>query len=82
MKLSEWNKVLEHADNCANILNVNGYSVRATTYTMYDGRKGVYLQLFDDSGKFFKEYASGIRDTAYEYMLAIDNIVKRIQQEV
>lgn len=38
---------------------------------MYDGRKGIYLNLYDNEGKIFKQFATGIWDTAEQYKNAL-----------
>lgn len=58
--LKEWNKLIEYGNELCKDLKNMGYDVRLKPYTMYDGRKGLYFQLFDSFGNFFKEYASGI----------------------
>lgn len=60
MKLSDWNNLMEHGKKLCADLKEKGYDVRLRPYTMYDGRKGLYMQVFDSNGKFYKEYASGI----------------------
>lgn len=46
MKLSEWNKSLEYAEEiCRKMKDID---VRVSEYSMYDGRKGIYLIAYDD----------------------------------
>lgn len=60
IKLNEWNKLIEYGNELCNSLKEKGYDVRLKPYTMYDGRKGLTMQVFDAFGKFFKEYYSGV----------------------
>lgn len=60
VKLNEWNKLIEYGNELCNSLKEKGYDVRLRPYTMYDGRKGLTMQVFDAFGKFFKEYYSGV----------------------
>lgn len=61
LKLRDWERVQSLAHIYAEELKVTyNIDVRVKPYTMYDGRKGIALQLFDKYGKFFKEYCSGI----------------------
>lgn len=41
--------------------------IRPITYSMYDGRKGIYLALYDSEGKLYDRIASGVHDTVDEY---------------
>lgn len=68
MRLTEWNEVLKYAEELC-----KGYKdfLRPVTYTMYDGRKGIYLNLYDNEGKIFKQFASGIWDTTEQYKVAL-----------
>jgi hypothetical protein len=78
LKLSEWNRVLAHANKCVENLKSKGFDSRFATYTMYDGRKGIYIQLFDNNNELYKEYASGIFDAESEYKKALDLVVEMI----
>jgi hypothetical protein len=78
LKLSEWNRILAHADKCMENLKSKGFNSKSTTYTMYDGRKGIYIQLFDNNDEPYKEYASGIFNTESEYKKALDLVVEMI----
>ena len=80
IKLAEWNELVRHGKKLCNILIENGYDARLKHYTMYDGRKGLKIQLFDDFGNFFTEYCSGI-DTYNVMRMNMDMIVRRIMKE-
>lgn len=60
VKLDEWNKLIEYGNKLCNELKTKGYDVRIKSYTVYDGRKGLAMQIFDINGKFFAEYVSGV----------------------
>lgn len=66
IKLNEWNKLIKYGNELCDSLKKNGYDVKLKSYTTYDGTKGLTIQVFDDFGKFFKEYYSGIN--TYEKM--------------
>lgn len=68
MRLTEWNEVLKYAEELCKDFK---YFLRPATYTMYDGRKGIYLNLYDNEGKIFKQFATGIWDTAEQYKNAL-----------
>ncbi len=68
MKLSEWNEILSYAKELCSKANAD---LRPIVYTMYDGRKGINLTLFDDEGSIFKAMASGVYDTVGEYKRAL-----------
>lgn len=78
LKLSEWNRVLTYANKCVENLKLKGFNSKSITYSMYDGRKGIYIQLFDNNDEYYKEYASGIFNTESEYKKALDLIVEMI----
>lgn len=61
LKLKEWNEVLDYADEVCRDLNNKGYDVKVKQYSVYDGRKGIYLIVYDRDGKEFQRYASGIQ---------------------
>lgn len=82
LKLDEWNKSNEYADTICKDLNSKGYNTKPKQYTMYDGRKGLYLQVFDAKGKFFKEYATGIQNSLSAMKKAINEMAKRITTEI
>lgn len=60
IKLNEWSKLIKYGNELCNGLKEKGYDVRLKPYTMYDGRKGLTMQVFDTFGKIFKEYHSGV----------------------
>lgn len=60
IKLNEWNELIKYGNELCNNLKEKGYDVRLRPYTMYDGRKGLTMQVFDMLGNFFTEYYSGI----------------------
>ena len=65
MKLSEWNEIISYAKELCQKRTSN---IRPITYSMYDGRKGIYLALYDSEGKLYDRIASD------EYKKALDSI--------
>ena len=65
LKLGEWNEVLDYADQIEKELTSKGYNVRLHEYSMYDGRKGIYLTLYDNHNKVHQQYASGVHNSIY-----------------
>ena len=80
MKLSDWNKLMEYGKKLCTNLKEKGYDVRLRPYTMYDGRKGLYMQVFDSNGNFYKEYASGI-DSFDMMKIIMESNARRIINE-
>ena len=80
LKLTEWNSVMHYAQKkCSEITDCD---MRIRPYTMYDGRKGIYVQIFDDFGKFYRQFPSGIWDSAEEYMKAIDHAIEYLLRRI
>lgn len=63
MRLTDWNASLAHAAELVDKLNQNGCNARAIYYSMYDGRKGIAIQLFDRENNFSTEFKTGIFST-------------------
>ena len=81
LKLKGWNEVLDYANEVCRELCDNGYDVKVKQYSMYDGRKGIFLIVCDRDGKEFKRYASGIHDTTEMFKRYIDMNKNRIMVE-
>lgn len=79
MSIADWNKTIEYANNLCNELNEHGRNVRIRPYTMYDGRKGLYMQLFDCFNNFYNEYATGIWNTFDEMKRALERTAQMIR---
>lgn len=77
MKLKEWEKSLSYAKKLCKETDID---IRYKTYTMYDGRKGIYLQLFDSAGLLYKEVASGIYERFEDMKKALDLSLKRLEE--
>lgn len=60
IKLNQWNELIEHGNQLCRCLKLLGYDVRLKPYTMYDGRKGLSMQVLDSCGNIFTEYQSGV----------------------
>ncbi len=82
MKLKDWNESISYGNGICNELKDEGYNVKLKSYTMYDGRKGLYIQVFDQYGNLFKEYASGIVDNIDEMKKNLRINANRIRKEV
>ena len=77
ISLKDWNKLISYADVICERLKGKGVNAKFASYTMYNGDKGVRIQLFDANNKFFNQYNSGIG--SYEEMVAgLDHCYKRI----
>lgn len=80
LKLSDWNNCIRYAmEKCTDIDKETGCDVRVKSYTMYDGRKGIKLQLFDEFGKFYGERCSGIWDNPTDLIEGIDWATEQIK---
>ena len=78
--LNEWNDLIEYGNEICDTLNKKGYNVKLNIYKMYDGRKGLSLDVFDKSGKFYRDYCTGI----YSYNIMKENLyisMKKIIEE-
>jgi hypothetical protein len=82
LKLNEWNEACKYAETVCCDLTNRGYNTKPKEYTMYDGRKGLYLQVFDANRKFYKEYATGIQTSLSGMKKAINEMVNRIINEL
>lgn len=82
MKLKEWNEVLDYVDELEEELNNNGYNMKFKPYSMYDGRQGINLMLFDNHGNVFKNYYSGVHDSIEEYKRFINYYKHKLLSEV
>lgn len=63
MRLTDWNASLAHAAELVDKLSQNGCNARAISYSMYDWRKGIAIQLFDRENNFSTEFKTGIFST-------------------
>lgn len=81
LKLSEWNEVCKYADKVCKALSDRGYNTKAKPYTLYDGRKGMFLYVLDNYGNPFTSYATGIHYSLIEMTNAIDEQASRIMNE-
>ena len=80
MKLTEWTNLIDYGNALCVTLKEKGYDVRLKPYTMYDGRKGLVMQVFDSDGDLFNEYRSGI-DTPEIMQKIMDRNMRRIMVE-
>lgn len=80
MKLTEWTNLVDYGNALCTTLKDKGYDVRLKPYTMYDGRKGLAMQVFDPNGGLFNEYRSGI-DTPEMMQKIMNRNMYRIMAE-
>lgn len=80
MTLSDWNKLIEYGKELCAKLNFEVYNVALKPYTMYDGRKGLKMQVLDSFGDVYKEYYSGI-DLPHIMQIQMETNARRIKQE-
>ena len=59
INLIQWNKLIKYGNELCENLKEKGYDVRLKPYTIYDGKKGLEMQVFDSFGYLFKGYYSG-----------------------
>lgn len=81
LKLNEWNASCEYAKETCKKLKDKGYDVRVKPYSVYDGRMGIYLQVFDNMNNFFAEFATGIHTSLNEMKKSIDIMALKIIKE-
>lgn len=63
IKLNDWNRCCEYAAfECAEFPNISWSS-----YTMYDGRKGIDLHSLDDLGNIYDTVNCGVCDSFKEF---------------
>lgn len=63
LSLKDWEEAWDFAEKICKESRLN---VKPEVYTMYDGRKGIYIKLFDKNDNYYIRYASGIWDTYFE----------------
>lgn len=80
MTLSDWNKLVEYGKELCTELRLKGYNVILKPYTMYDGRKGLKMQVLDAFGDVYKEYYSGI-DNPFMMQTTMMSNARRIIKE-
>ena len=80
MTLYEWNKLIEHGKHLCTKLNVEGHNVVLKSYTLYDGRRGLKMQVLDALGEVHREYYSGI-DQPHIMQITMETNARKIRQE-
>lgn len=78
LKLKEWNELLDYANATCQDLQCKGYNVDCEAYSVYDGRQGISLRVFDNLGRTFKKYNSGIYNDLNIMKANIKNNANRI----
>ena len=81
LKLNEWNIACEYATEICRKLEKKEYNVKVEPYSVCDNKKGIYLQVFDNLGYFFTQYATGIHNNLEDMKKAIDIMATRIITE-
>lgn len=76
--LKDWNETIKYANSVCEDLKNDGYNMRLKVYSVYDGRKGLYLQVLDDCGKIFREYSTGTHDNLNDMKNSINIMKTRI----
>jgi hypothetical protein len=60
MRMTEWNTLLAYANTlCHEASEETGVKIDYSPYSMYDGRKGIKIIVFDCNGEEFASYTSG-----------------------
>lgn len=81
LKLREWNKVLDYADQIEKELTSEGYNIKLHEYSMYNGERGIYLTVYDNHNEVYQQYASGVHDSVAEYKRYIDYYKEKLIEE-
>ena len=81
MKRKDWNDSLLAADKISQDLNNNGIYAKPVAYTMYDGRRGIKLVVYDCCGNPFIEMASGTHEDPAQLIAALKQCANRIEAE-
>lgn len=72
LSLAEYNSLLDFATKQSNKLSETlGAKVLSKPYSMYDGTKGIYLNVYSKDGSLYKQYASGVWDNLEQYKHSI-----------
>ena len=77
MGYSDWMKSIMYVERrCKQESKRTGRDIRYKEYTMYDGRKGVYIQLICN-GNVFNEWASGIHSNYMDFKDCCEIMIQR-----
>jgi len=79
MRYKDWNKACAYANKVSKEISHESMTVRSSIYYMYDGRKGIHLQVYDEFGNFYVQFATGICGSLEEIKRSIDLQAKRIK---
>lgn len=77
ISLKDWDELISYANSVCDHLKENGINAKPVSYAIYNGDKGIKIQLFDANNKFFNEYCSGIGSYS-EMMAGINHCYNRI----
>lgn len=78
MKLADWNKSLIYAHEITEPYT----HIVINKYDMYDGRKGIKLNVYDECNNLYHVEYSGTYNTFEQMKVALDNRLKYILEEV
>jgi len=81
LKLNEWNESCKYAEKVCETLKDKGFNIKIKPYSMYNGSKGIHLQIFDCFGNFFSQYATGTCTNVLDMKKSIDRMANRIITE-
>jgi len=77
MSYSDWMKSIMYVERrCKQESERTGRDIRYKEYTMYNGRKGVYIQLICN-GSVFNEWASGIHSNYMDFKDCCEIMIQR-----
>lgn len=77
MNLKDWNEATAYAETVCGKLPRD---VRPKVYQMYDGRKGIELQVFDRNGYYYTGVCTGLHSTLESMKSAIDRCAQRLRE--
>lgn len=81
-KIEEWEEINEYAIITCKHLRNKGYITYPKPYTMYNGSKGLYLEVYDTRGAFYRQYATGIQTDINKMKKIIDSYALKITLEI
>lgn len=80
IKLSDWNEAINYGQKICEQAKNERYDVKLKPYTLYDGSKGLCMQVFDFRGNLHMEYATGIHDDLKKLKLALEDNIRKIKE--
>lgn len=80
MTVNDWNKCLTIAQDIIDDLESKNIPCTKSTYSIYNGKKGIYLNILDENGDVYQTFASGTHETFIEMQCALIQQKHRITQ--